>query len=45
MQQPTGADLIMQLLPVIILTMPFVIGVFWLAPKVRSNHGSGPSCS
>lgn len=37
MQQPTAADLIIQLLPTIILTIPFVIGAFWLAPKVRSN--------
>jgi hypothetical protein len=37
MQQPTAADLIMQLLPMIILSLPLVIGVFWLAPKMRSN--------
>jgi hypothetical protein len=37
MQQPTGADLIMQFLPMLILSLPLVIGVFWLAPKMRSN--------
>jgi hypothetical protein len=37
MQQPTGADLIIQFFPLIILLLPFVIGVFWLAPKMRSN--------
>lgn len=37
MQQPTGADLIIQLLPMIIFSLPLVIGVFWLAPKMRSN--------
>ena len=37
MQQPTGADLIFQLFPLIMLLLPFVIGVFWLAPKMRSN--------
>jgi hypothetical protein len=37
MQQPTGADLILQLLPMIIFSLPLAIGVFWLAPKMRSN--------
>ena len=37
MQEPTGAGLIAQLLPMIILSLPLVIGVFWLAPKMRSN--------
>ena len=37
MQQPTAADLIMQLMPMIILSLPLAIGVFWLAPKMRSN--------
>lgn len=37
MQQPTGADLIIQLLPMIIFSLPLVIGVFWLAPKMRGN--------
>lgn len=37
MQQPTGMDLMMQLLPMVILVLPLVIGVFWLAPKMRSN--------
>jgi hypothetical protein len=37
MQQPTGAELIAQFLPILIITLPFVIGVFWLAPKMRSN--------
>jgi hypothetical protein len=37
MQQPTGAELIMQFLPMLILSLPLVIGVFWLAPKMRSN--------
>jgi hypothetical protein len=37
MQEPTTAGLIMQLLPMIILSLPLAIGVFWLAPKMRSN--------
>jgi hypothetical protein len=37
MQQPTGMDLLFQLLPMLILSLPLVIGVFWLAPKMRSN--------
>jgi hypothetical protein len=37
MQQPTGADLLMQLFPMIIFSLPLAIGVFWLAPKMRSN--------
>ena len=37
MQQPTGADLIIQFIPLIILLLPFATGVFWLAPKMRSN--------
>jgi len=37
MQQPTGVELIAQFLPILIITLPFVIGVFWLAPKMRSN--------
>ena len=37
MQQPTGIELIAQFLPILIITLPFVIGVFWLAPKMRSN--------
>ena len=37
MQQPTAADLIIQLLPMIIFSLPLAIGVFWLAPKVPSN--------
>lgn len=37
MQQPTGAELIMQFLPMLILSLPLVIGVFWLAPKMQSN--------
>ena len=37
MQQPTGTDLIIQFLPMIILSLPLLIGVFWLAPKMRSN--------
>jgi hypothetical protein len=37
MQQPTGVDLLMQLLPMIIISLPLAIGVFWLAPKMRSN--------
>ena len=37
MQQPTGADLLIQFLPMLILSLPLVIGVFWLAPKMRSN--------
>jgi hypothetical protein len=37
MQQPTGADLIIQFIPLIILLLPFAIGIFWLAPKMRSN--------
>ena len=37
MQQPTGTELIMQFLPMLILSLPLVIGVFWLAPKMRSN--------
>lgn len=37
MQQPTGADVIIQLLPMLILSLPLAIGVFWLAPKMRSN--------
>ena len=36
MQEPTAAELIMQLLPMIILSLPLAIGVFWLAPKMRS---------
>lgn len=35
--QPTAADLIIQLLPMIIFSLPLAIGVFWLAPKMRSN--------
>ncbi len=37
MQQPTAAGLIAQFLPMLILSLPLVIGVFWLAPKMRSN--------
>ena len=37
MQQPSGADLVIQLLPMIIFSLPLAIGVFWLAPKMRSN--------
>ena len=37
MQQPTAADLITQLLPMTIISLPLAIGVFWLAPKMRSN--------
>jgi len=37
MQEPTGVDLLMQLLPMIILSLPLAVGVFWLAPKMRSN--------
>jgi hypothetical protein len=37
MQEPTAAGLIMQLLPMIIFSLPLAIGVFWLAPKMRSN--------
>ncbi len=37
MQQPTAADLIIQMLPMIIFSLPLAIGVFWLAPKMRSN--------
>jgi hypothetical protein len=37
MQPPTATGLIAQLLPLIILSLPFAIGVFWLAPKMRSN--------
>ena len=37
MQQPTAADLIAQLFPMIIFSLPLAIGVFWLAPKMRSN--------
>ena len=37
MQEPTAAGLIAQLLPTIILSLPLAIGVFWLAPKMRSN--------
>lgn len=37
MQQPTAADLIIQLLPMIIFSLPLAIGVFWLSPKMRSN--------
>lgn len=37
MQQPTAAELIIQFLPILIITLPFVIGVFWLAPKMRGN--------
>jgi hypothetical protein len=37
MQQPTAAGLIVQLVPMIILSLPLLIGVFWLAPKMRSN--------
>lgn len=37
MQQPTAADLIVQLLPMIIFSLPLAIGVFWLAPKMRSS--------
>jgi len=35
--QPTAADLIIQLLPMIIFSLPLAIGVFWLAPKMRST--------
>jgi hypothetical protein len=37
MPPPTAADLIVELLPVVILSLPLAIGVFWLAPKMRSN--------
>lgn len=37
MQQPTAADLIVQLLPMIIFSLPLAVGVFWLAPKMRSS--------
>jgi hypothetical protein len=37
MQEPTGVDLLMQLLPMIIFSLPLAVGVFWLAPKMRSN--------
>ena len=37
MQPPTAADLIVQLLPMIIFSLPLAIGVFWLAPRMRSN--------
>ena len=37
MQQPTATDMLMQLFPMIIFSLPLAIGVFWLAPKMRSN--------
>ena len=37
MQPLTAADVIIELLPMIILLLPFAIGVFWLASKMRSN--------
>ena len=37
MQEPTAAGLIAQLLPMTIISLPLAIGVFWLAPKMRSN--------
>ncbi len=37
MQEPTGVDLLMQLLPMIIFSLPLAVGVFWLTPKMRSN--------
>ena len=37
MQQPSAADLIIQLLPMIIFSLPLAVGVFWLAPKMRNN--------
>ena len=37
MQEPTATGLIMQLLPMIIFSLPLAIGVFWLAPNMRSN--------
>jgi hypothetical protein len=37
MHQSTGMDLLMQLIPMLILFLPMLIGVFWLAPKARSN--------
>ena len=36
-QHPTGMGLLMQILPMLILLLPLIIGVFWLAPKMRSN--------
>ncbi|NJO33798.1 MAG: hypothetical protein HC869_12265 [Rhodospirillales bacterium] len=37
MQEPTAAELIIQVLPMIILSLPLAIGVFWLAPKMRGS--------
>jgi hypothetical protein len=36
--QPTGADLVISFLPFLILTsLPFAIGAFYLAPKMGRN--------
>jgi hypothetical protein len=37
MQRPTASDILMQLLPMIIFSLPLAIGVFRLAPKIGSN--------
>ena len=37
LQEPTAAGLIAQLFPMTIISLPLAIGVFWLAPKMRSS--------
>jgi hypothetical protein len=38
MPQPTGLEMLVSLLPMIILTTPLAFGVLYIAPKVGANR-------